>query len=201
MKQQCLPSFSLSRIPCSLSAMMRIAALGVAVCGTMWAQEGSPNAAEFSAYAGVSTGNAGPRFAIGGSAGGSVYRYLIILLESGFSPLGNYTLAYHDGLVSRSSGLYDFDLAFQVRVPIKPRWEPYGIAAPALLYNRFQREVIHPDGVITWASGRSDVKFGFETGGGLRYYLHEDWGVRAEYRFIISTHDYSRFMLGVFRQF
>ena len=122
----------------------------------------------------------GAHFAIGGSAGGSVYRYLIILVESGYSPLGNYTLANHQGLVSRSSGLYDFDLAFHVRIPIKHRWEPYGIGAPALLYNRFQKQVIQPNGVITYASGKSDVKFGFETGGGLRYYIHEDWGIRPK---------------------
>jgi opacity protein-like surface antigen len=202
MKQKCLHrSFHLARRFAPLSAIMRTAALGTAICSGAWAQAGDPNAAEVSTYAGVSTGTAGTHFAIGGSAGGSVYRYLIILVESGFSPLGNYTLASHQGLVSRSSGLYDFDLAAHVRIPIKRRWEPYGIAAPALLYNRFQKQVIQPNGVITYASGKSDVKFGFETGGGLRYYLHEDWGIRAEDRYIISTHNYNRFMIGVFRQF
>ncbi len=202
MKQKCLRrSFHLARMSAPVSALLRIAVLGAAVCAGAWAQAGDPNAAEFSAYAGVSTGSAGGHFAIGGSGGGSVYRYLIILVESGYSPLGNYTLASHQGFVTRSSGLYDFDLAFQVRIPVKHRWEPYGIAAPALLYNRFQRQVRQPNGVITYASGRSDVKFGFETGGGLRYYIHEDWGIRAEDRYIISTHNYNRFMVGVFRQF
>ncbi len=202
MKQKCLRrSYRLVRMSVSVSAIMRIAALGAAICAGAWAQAGDPNAAELSTYAGVSTGTAGAHFAIGGSAGGSVYRYLIILVESGFSPLGNYTLVNHEGLVSRSSGLYDFDLAAHVRIPIKHRWEPYGIGAPALLYNRYQKQVIQPNGVITYASGKSDVKFGFETGGGVRYYIHEDWGIRAEDRYIISTHNYNRFMVGVFRQF
>jgi opacity protein-like surface antigen len=194
-------SFHLAQMPVPVSAMMRIAALWAVVCATACAQAGDPNAAEVSTYAGVSAGSQGDHFTIGGSAGGSVYRYLVILVESGYSPLGSDTLAYHQGLISRSSGLYDFDLAFHVRIPIKPRWAPFGIAAPALLYNRYQKQIIQPDGVVTYASGKSDVKFGFETGGGCRYYVHADWGVKAEYRYIISTHNYSRVMLGVFRQF
>jgi hypothetical protein len=202
MKQKCPRRFfQMAQIPAPALTIMRIATLGAVVCTGAWAQEGSPNAAEFSTYSGVSVGAPGARFAIGGSAGGSVYRYLIILVESGFSPLGNNTLAYHSGFVARSSGLYDFALAAHVRIPIKPRWEPYGVAAPALLYNRYQKQVVQPGGVITYASGKSDVKFGFETGGGFRYYVREYWGVRAECQYIISTHNYGRVLVGVFRQF
>lgn len=191
----------MAQVSASVLAIMRIAALGLAVGTAAWAQEGETNVAEFSTYAGVAFGQLSSHFTIGGGAGGSVYRYLIILVESGYTPLGNNTLVNHLGYVTRSSGLYDFDLGFHVRIPIKHRLEPYAIGAPALLYNRFQKQVLQTNGVFTYRSGISDVKFGFETGGGLRYYARSNWGLRSEYRYTISTHNFSRFMMGVFRQF
>jgi opacity protein-like surface antigen len=202
MKQQrSRRSFQMAQISAFALAIMRIAALGAAAGAAASAQEGESNVAEFSTYAGVAFGQLATHFTIGGSAGGSVYRYLIILVESGYTPLGNNTLVNHLGYVTRSSGLYDFDLGFHVRIPIKHRLEPYAIAAPALLYNRFQKQVLQTNGAFTYASGISDVKFGFETGAGLRYYAHSNWGLRSEYRYTISTHNFSRFMVGMFRQF
>jgi len=194
-------SFHMAQMSPAALAIMRVVALGAAVGAAAWAQEGEAYVSEFSTYAGVAFGQLSSHFTIGGAAGGSVDRYLVILLESGYTPLGSNTLVNHAGYITRSSGLYDFDLAFHVRVPLKHRWEPYGIAAPALLYNRFQKQVLQTNGVFTYRSGISDVKFGFETGAGLRYYIHPRWGVRSEFKYTISTHNYSRFMAGVFRQF
>jgi opacity protein-like surface antigen len=193
--------FHMTQPPASALAIMRVVALGAVLGAAAWAQEGEAYVSEFSTYAGVAFGQLSSHFTIGGAAGGSVDRYLVILLESGYTPLGSNTLVNHAGYVTRSSGLYDFDLAFHVRIPLKHRWEPYGIAAPALLYNRFQRQILQTNGVFTYRSGVSDVKFGFETGAGLRYYIHPRWGVRSEFKYTISTHNYSRFMMGMFRQF
>ena len=50
-------------------------------------------------------------------------------------------------------------------------------------------------------SGRQDFKFGWENGGGLRYYIKDDWGVRTEYRYTVSGQNFGRILAGVFYQF
>jgi hypothetical protein len=85
-------------------------------------------------------------------------------------------------------------------VPLKHKWAPYGILAPALLYNTYQVQLIPPGGVAYFSS-HSATKFAFETGGGVRYYVEENWGVRGEYRYTISNLNFSSLLGGVFYQF
>jgi hypothetical protein len=181
------------------------AVLGVAVLGAIlgtgaWAQEGEADVGEADISTGLAFGATGTNVAVAGAMGISIDRYLVVMMEGGYIPMGNKTLVIYPGVVAHSSGLYDFNCAFQIRVPLRSKWEPYGILAPALIYNHYQRQVIHPDG-RTYYFGASDVKFGFETGGGVRYYLRKDWGFKGEYRDTISTRNFSSILAGVFRQF
>jgi opacity protein-like surface antigen len=179
----------------------------IAICGLvagsccLRAQWGATDAGEVSAYGGIAFGATGARPTVGGSSGISASRYAIALIETSYIPLGHRTLAYHPGLFASSSGLFDFSFAVNVRVPVKQRWEPYGILAPALLYNLYRAQVVQANGTVVSRSGLSDWKFGFETGGGFRYYVRETWGVRGEYRYTISTRNFSRVQAGIFYQF
>jgi opacity protein-like surface antigen len=158
------------------------------------AQPGETDLGEVSAFGGVSTGALGNHGTVGGSAGLALAKYAIAQFEASYLPLGERTLVVRSGQLARSSGLYDFDFAVHVRVPVGRQIEPYAILAPALLYNRYHLQSGSTD-------ARSDVKFGFETGAGLRYYVAHNWGVRGEYRYTIATQNFGRLVGGVFYQF
>jgi opacity protein-like surface antigen len=183
-----------------MKALFAIAFLDLILSFGLSAQKGESDVGEASVYAGPAFGVTGASIAVAGSLATVVNRYLVVAMESGYTPMGHRTLRYYPGVVSRRSGLYDFNLAAQIRVPLKSKWEPYGILAPALIYNRFQSLATHVDGSEYYFSA-SDVKFGFETGGGTRYYLRELWGLKGEYRYTISTRNFSSLVFGIFRQF
>jgi opacity protein-like surface antigen len=183
------------------STVIRAALLAVALAGGLSAQEGDSDIGEVSAYTGIAFGALGTHFTAGGSIGVSLDRYTVVLLEGSYVNLGEDTLVPRPGFAARSSGLGDFDIALHVRVPVRKRWEPYFLFAPAELYNAYQLASLQPGANLVYVKGQNDWKFAFQTGPGLRYYLFEKWGVRAEYRYTISTRNFSRLLFGVFRQF
>ncbi len=187
----------------SLRAPIRlIAAVAVILnVGAVFGQQGETDAGEVSAYGGLGFGSVGTHVAVAGSTGFTLNRYSMVLIEAAYLPLGSNTLVHRQGHVARNSGLYDFNLAAHIRMPVRSRWEPYGLFGPALLYNRYHTQSNQPDGSVTWVAGQSDVKFGFGLGAGLRYYLGGAWGVRSEYRYTISNQNFSRLVCGVFYQF
>ena len=165
------------------------------------AQEGQSDLGEVSGYIGVAYGGYWSRPSFGGSAGVTLDRYAIALLECAFEPLDHETLGVRPAPLVSSSGLYEINFAVHIRVPLKHKWEPYAILAPALLYNRYQTGSVQPNGTVVYVSGQGVVKFGFETGGGARYYAGRHWGLRGEYRYTICSRNFNRVVFGVFRQF
>ncbi len=191
-----------NRIRVTARTLLRIAACGLIVgAGSLEAQWGTKDTGEVSAYGGVAFGTTGARPTVGGSTGISASRYAIALIETSYIPLEQRTLAYHPGVFATGSGLFDFAFTVDVRVPVKQRWEPYGILAPAYLFNSYSARVVRSDGTVVFRRGLSDSKFGFETGAGVRYYARENWGFRAEYRYTITTRNFSRLQAGIFYQF
>jgi hypothetical protein len=165
------------------------------------AQLSDPDPGEASVYTGVAFGGTGTNVAIGGAIGTVIDRYVIVMLDAAYIPMGRRTLVFYPGAVVHSSGLYDFNLAAHIRVPLRSKWEPYGILGPALLYNHYRKAGTLPNGA-GYYFGASDVRGGFETGGGARYYWKaEEWGLKGEYRYTISSHNFSSILVGVFRQF
>jgi len=164
-----------------------------------YGQPGETGQGEFAIYTGLTAGGVGTHPAVGASTGIALSRYVLGLFDTSYSPLGSDNLRYNSAIVTRDSRLYDINFTVQIRVPVMERWEPYTILGAALLYNTYQAQAIQP-GNATSVS-RHDGKFGFETGGGVRYYLAETWGVRGEYRYTFSTQNFSRILGGVFYQF
>lgn len=156
---------------------------------------------EVSAYTGIGFGTLGTNFTAGGSVGTTLWHYASEFIESGYVHLGNSILVPRQGVSTRGSGLYDFDLAFQVRVPLRSKWEPYFLFAPAALYNRYQIEDIQANGTVIHSLTQDVWRFGFEIGPGVRYHIAKNWGLRGEYRYTLSTQNFSRLQLGVFRKF
>jgi hypothetical protein len=162
------------------------------------AQSGEGTLGEVSMYSGLMTGAMGSPPVFGGTTG-LVTKYAVGLVDTSFMPLGSRTLVYQPAPAA-SSQLFDFNFTVHIQIPVNHQITPYGVFGPALLYNRYQLQTTQPYGPVVFA-GQNDFKFGFETGAGLRYYLRDDWGVRTEYRYTISSHNFGRIIAGVFYQF
>ena len=50
----------------------------------------------------------------------------------------------------------------------------------------------------TAAVAIDEFNFGFHTGGGVRYYIREGWGIRPELKVVVSHRTYTRFTIGFF---
>jgi hypothetical protein len=161
----------------------------------------SEDRSELGAYFGGGTGAGTNHVWVGGTTGVSPSKYFMAILDTSFMPLGSNTL--RKGLVGTSnSRLYDFNFGGHILIPVHHHHAitPYGVLACGVLYNTYRIAAVRPDG-FAYLAGRSDAKFGFETGGGMRYMVTEGFGVRGEYRFTASTQNFHRVLFGVFYQF
>jgi len=184
------------------SGALRVAVAWLVIgSASLCAQSGERYAdiGEVSAYTGVAFGGTGTHPAVGGTTGVTLNKYAVALIDASFMPLGSDTLLPFSRLTARSH-LYDFNFTVHIQIPVNHRWTPYALLGPALLFNTYQLQSIRPLGVVHF-SGQSDVRFGFAAGGGERYYVNEDWGVRGEYRYTVSTQNFSRILGGVFYRF
>jgi opacity protein-like surface antigen len=117
-------------------------------------------------------------------------------------PLGSSALRSDRGRVNiRNSSLYDFTVCAHIRVPLRDKWEPYGILGAAGLYSLYQIASIPGPGLAAVYSHRSAGSFGFATGFGVRYRAAENWGVRSEWNVTVSTRNFGRFVTGLFYEF
>jgi opacity protein-like surface antigen len=184
-----------------IKSALQVAVLGLIVhTGFGFAQSGEAETGEISTYAGSTAGTLGGHATVGADFGRAFSKYALALIDMNFAPLGGRTLRTYPGVVTTRSRLYDFNFTMHIRIPVTKRWAPYGIAGGGLLFNTYEQQVVQPGGVAS-LHANSYGTFGFETGAGVRYYVAEDWGVRAEYRYTFSNHDFSRFLAGVFYQF
>ena len=159
---------------------------------------------EVAAFGGGAFGLGGAHAAVGASSGTSFSRYAIGLIEAVFSPLGDETLRRRTGPRVERSRLFDFNFSVHVQAPGRRRWAPYGIVGAGLLFDTFravptgapQDEPGHMQPTVVFAV--DEFNFGFHTGGGVRYYFGDDWGIRPEFKVIVSNRTYTRFTIGIF---
>jgi hypothetical protein len=157
------------------------------------AQSGETDTGEVAAFGGGSF-NPGAHPVVGASSGLAFSRYGMGLIEVAFAPLGNNTLRHRSGVPVEASHLYDFNLSFHIRIPVRERWAPYGILGGGFLFNSF-RAISGPEGLKV---GVDEFNGAFHTGAGLRYYIRPDWGIRPELKVIVSNRTYARFTMGIF---
>ena len=139
-----------------------------------------------------------PQAAVGSSAGINFSRYGMFLLETAFMPLGNHTIQPWPPTPSvKRSYCFDFGSDFHIKLPIKERWEPYGIAGAGFLWNIIHQDSVDSRGlpvVYKW----DQFNAAFHTGAGLRYYIRPHWGIRPELKIIASKETYYRLSVGIF---
>jgi hypothetical protein len=179
---------------------LRIAIAGLVLAAAALAQPGETDVGELAAYTGFAAGGLGTHPLVGGSGATALSRYLLAQVDASWVPLGRRTLRSYPGIATTQSNLYDFNCSVQIRVPVRKRWAPYAILGAGVLYNPYHIQALGSQGAI-YLSSQSDTAFGFETGGGVRYYVANNWGVRGEYRYTISSRNFSRLVGGVFYQF
>lgn len=173
-------------------------ALAIAVCvPELWGQSAETGVGEVAAFGGGTFG-LGSHPAVGGSTGRAFSRYALGVIETAFSPLGSSSVrpAPAGGPID-TSRLYDFNLALHIRVPVRERWAPYAILGGGLLWNTFDQKASGPQGTAS-IRHYDNFDFGFHTGAGMRYYIRDNWGVRPEFRVIVSKQTFTRFSVGIF---
>ena len=183
-----------------LGALLALSGFVVNSAGLL-AQTGQSGAGELTGYTGVTFASIDAHPAVGASSGLTLSRHSAALLDLCYMPLGSATLQSYPGrTLVRNSGLYDLSLNAHIRIPLGEKWEPYGIIGGAVLFSTYQLASRARPGEVAYA-GRSDTDLGFETGGGLRYFVRDNWGVRTELRYTVSHRSFGRMLAGVFYQF
>ena len=114
------PARCLHLVCCALPAI-------VVAPSALVAQSDSTREGELSAYGGAVFG-IGSHPAVGAGTGAAFARYATALIEISYMPLSSDTLLSTPlPGVYRSSGLYDFSLCADIRIPVRKRWTPYGL--------------------------------------------------------------------------
>jgi hypothetical protein len=114
-------------------------------------------------------------------------------------PMGSDTLRPLDPLADiKSSFLYNFAINFRIGPPRRngKRFTPYGIVGGGLLYATYDALKDRVSGVDY--ESHSTTNFGLNTGGGVSYYISENWGIRPEVKVCISTRTFVQVSFGVF---
>jgi hypothetical protein len=187
------------RVSVCASAAMILAVLWVLGNTNAFAQAGEEDVGEVAALGGVAFGGAsGTQPTVTGGAGLAFSRHGMVLVETSFMPLGNRTIQDWPlrGTVTRSD-LLDFGVNFHIRFPIGRHWAPYGIAGAGLLWNLIRADVV-THGVVPIVRHFDQFNGALNTGGGLRYYITPNWGIRPEVKVIVSRHTYTSIAMGIF---
>jgi hypothetical protein len=98
--------------------LYRIAVI-VLAAGPLFAEKGGNDPGEFPAFSGMALGGTGPHPAVGGSAGTSLSRFTMALLEASVIPLRGAPLLPRGPVKIRGFDLFDFNFALQARVPAR----------------------------------------------------------------------------------
>ncbi len=187
---------------------------GASTAAAQW--DDSEHDGEFSAYFGpvfgsqsstspdtASAGLFSPGFGIhpvvGATTGASWGRWGTAAIDISFMPMGSDTLRKVAPVADlKNSFLYDFSLNFRIGPTHRTgrRISPYGIVGGGLLYARYDALDSRRSGVQY--SSRSTTNFGFNTGGGVSYYIGENWGIRPEVKVCVSARTFVQVSFGVF---
>jgi len=165
-------------------------------------QSSETDVGEVAGFAGGAFGGFGSHGAVGASFATATSRLLMALLDISYIPLNTETLQLRGGLGSsaRRSRLYDFNGGVHVRIPIREQWAPYIAVGGGLLYSTFETVTVDNLG-NTIVAGRDNKNFAFHIGGGVRYYLTDNIGLRPELKVYVSDRNFARLSVGIFYQF
>src|SRR5258708_6430959 len=123
---------------------------------------------EVSTYTGLLMG-LGTRATVGATTGLIYSPYVITLVDFAYSPVGSETIRPTAPPGVKGSRLYDFSAGAHIQIPLHRRWTPYGILAASVVCTTYES--------VATGKGGQNAYFGFQTGGGVRYFISDNWGV------------------------
>ncbi len=184
-----------------LSCVRLLIASGcILVVPGIFAQSAEIDPGELALRGGIAFGppGMGSRAFVGGSTGLAISRYGMGLLDVSYLPLGQHTIqGWPDRASVTGSYMLDFGLDLHVRIPVKERLAPYAIIGAGLLWNAVHQQTNGPAGSVV-KRGYDQWNGALHTGGGLRYYMGEKWGIRPEIKVIVSKQVYTSMSVGIF---
>lgn len=183
------------------TALMVVAAAALAPPRS-FAQSDEVDAGEVSVRGGVAFGGGssgiGSQPVVAGSTGVALSRHGMVFFDTSFMPLGHHTIqGWPERATVDRSYLLDFGVDFHIRFPVKNRLAPYAIAGTGLMWNMVRQHTAD-------AAGNALVRHynqfngALHTGGGLRYYIGENWGIRPEVKVVVSKQVYTCMSVGIF---
>src|SRR5581483_6477378 len=90
-----------------------------------------------------------------------------------------------------------FGADVHIRIPIKEHWAPYAILGTGGLWNTVRQHTVDSNG-FTILKAYDQFNGALHTGGGVRYYVGQNWGIRPEVKVIVSKQVYTLFTVGIF---
>ena len=179
-----------------------VAAVWVLIPVAVFGQSGESDAGELSARGGFGFGGGsagiGTQPLAGGSTGVAFSRHGMVFFDTMFMPLGQHTIqGWPDRATVDHSYLLDFGVDLHVRFPVTEHIAPYTILGTGLMWNMVRQQTTTAAGTAL-TNKYNQFNGALHTGGGVRYYINEKWGIRPEVKVIVSKQIYTCISFGVF---
>src|SRR5215831_4924748 len=143
----------------------------------------------------------GTHGAFGGSVGAALNERVLVFGEFLYIPLGSSTVTILGVNRSVSARAYNFDGGLQYQFRKYGSMVPYAGVGLGLLHSAASISNSFSFQGLNFSTGGSSNDFYANLGGGVRYYVTEQWGVRPESTIFAGPNSFVRIGAGVFYQF
>lgn len=143
----------------------------------------------------------GTHGAFGGSAGAALNEHVLAFGEFLFIPLGSSTVRVLGVNQNVSARGYNFDGGIQYQFRKHGSMVPYAGVGMGLLHSSASISNSFSFQGFNFSTGGSSNDFYVNLGGGARYYVSEQWGVRPEFTIFAGPNTFVRIGAGVFYEF
>jgi Outer membrane protein beta-barrel domain len=143
----------------------------------------------------------GTHVAVGGSVAGALNERVLVLGEFLYIPLGSSTVNVLGVNRDVSARAFNLDGGLQYQFRKYGSMVPYAGVGLGLLHSSASIPNNFSFQGLNFSTGGSSNDFYVNLGGGVRYYVTEQWGVRPEFTIFAGPNTFVRIGAGVFYQF
>jgi len=143
----------------------------------------------------------GTHGAFGGSVGGALSEHVLAFGEFLYIPLGSSTVRILGVNQSVSGRAFNFDGGLQYQFRRHGSMVPYAGVGLGLVHSGASGPSSFTFQGFNFSAGGSSNDFYANLGGGVRYYMTEQWGFRPEFTIFAGSNTFVRIGAGVFYQF
>jgi hypothetical protein len=143
----------------------------------------------------------GTHGALGGSAGAALNERVFAFGEFLYIPLGSSTVTVLGVNRNVSARAFNFDGGLQYQFRKYGSMVPYGNLGLGFLHSAASTSNTFSFQGFNFSTGGSSNDFYANLGGGVRYYVTEQWGFRPELTIFAGSNTFVRIGVGVFYEF